>query len=206
MMQLTKYPQSCLVVEVGGHRLLIDPGTFLSAKYDLDDLGQLDGVLITHRHPDHIDPALVQALRFHGWPMYGNDDVVELLGPDLVTAVTSGQPFEVGGVPIVPHDLPHVPLVDGSPGPPNTGYLIDGHLFHPGDGVELTGVAAAIVAAPISGPSISFRDAYRLVELLGARTVVPIHYDYFTADPRHFARVCDLAEVLVLEDGASTVV
>jgi L-ascorbate metabolism protein UlaG (beta-lactamase superfamily) len=206
MMQLTKYPQSCLVVEVGGHRLLIDPGTFLSAKYDLDDLGQLDGVLITHRHPDHIDPALVQALRFHGWPMYGNDDVVELLGPDLVTAVTSRQPFEVGGVPVVPHDLPHVRLVDGSPGPPNTGYLIDGHLFHPGDGVELTGVGAAIVAAPISGPSISFRDAYRLVELLGARTVVPIHYDYFTADPHHFARVCDLAEVLVLEDGASTVV
>jgi hypothetical protein len=35
---------------------------------------------------------------------------------------------------------------------------------------------------------------------------VPIHYDSFTADPHHFARVCDLAEVLVLEDGASTVV
>jgi L-ascorbate metabolism protein UlaG (beta-lactamase superfamily) len=205
-MQLTKYPQSCLVVEVDGHRLLIDPGTFLSAKYDLDDLGHLDGVLITHRHPDHIDPALVQALRFHGWPMYGNGDVVELLGADLVAPVTSGQPFEVGGVPIVPHDLPHAPLVDGSAGPQNTGYLIDGHLFHPGDGVELSGVSAAIVAAPISGPSISFRDAYRLVELLGARTVVPIHYDLFTADPHHFARVCDLAEVLVLEDGASTVV
>jgi L-ascorbate metabolism protein UlaG (beta-lactamase superfamily) len=205
-MQLTKYPQSCLVVEVDGHRLLIDPGSFLSAKYDLDDLGHLDGVLITHRHPDHIDPALVQALRFHGWPMYGNGDVVELLGADLVAPVTSGQPFEVGGVPIVPHDLPHAPLVDGSAGPQNTGYLIDGHLFHPGDGVELSGVSAAIVAAPISGPSISFRDAYRLVELLGARTVVPIHYDLFTADPHHFARVCDLAEVLVLEDGASTVV
>jgi L-ascorbate metabolism protein UlaG (beta-lactamase superfamily) len=205
-MQLTKYPQSCLVVEVGGHRLLIDPGTFLSAKYDLDDLGHLDGVLITHRHPDHIDPALVQGLRFHGWPLYGNADVVGLLGADLVTGVTSGTPFEVADVPVVPHDLPHVPLVDGSAGPQNTGYLIDGHLFHPGDGVELTGVRASVVAAPISGPSISFHDAYRFVAALGAETVVPIHYDSFTADPHHFARVCDLAEVLVLEDGASTVV
>jgi L-ascorbate metabolism protein UlaG (beta-lactamase superfamily) len=34
-MQLTKYPQSCLIVEVESHRLLIDPGTFLSARYDL---------------------------------------------------------------------------------------------------------------------------------------------------------------------------
>jgi L-ascorbate metabolism protein UlaG (beta-lactamase superfamily) len=205
-MQLTKYPQSCLIVEVEGHRLLIDPGTFLSARYDLDDLGHLDGVLITHRHPDHIDPALVQGLHFHGWPLYANADVVDLLGADLVTEVSSGTPFEVGEVPIVPHDLPHVPLVDGSPGPQNTGYLIDGSLFHPGDGVELTGVRAPVVAAPISGPSISFRDAYRFVASLGARTVVPIHYDSFTADPQHFARVCDLAEVLVLEDGASTVV
>jgi L-ascorbate metabolism protein UlaG (beta-lactamase superfamily) len=205
-MQLTKYPQSCLIVEVEGHRLLIDPGTFLSAKYDLDDLGHLDGVLITHRHPDHIDPALVQGLRFHGWPLYANADVVDLLGSDLVTEVSSGAPFEVGEVPVVPHDLPHVPLVDGSPGPQNTGYLIDGRLFHPGDGVELTGLRAPAVAAPISGPSISFRDAYRFVASLGARTVVPIHYDSFTADPHHFARVCDLAEVLVLEDGASTVV
>ncbi len=205
-MQLTKYPQSCLIVEVDGHRLLIDPGTFLSARHDLDDLGHLDGVLITHRHPDHIDPALVQGLRFHGWPLYGNADVVDLLGPDMVDLVTSGTPFEVGEVPVVPHDLPHVPLVDGSPGPQNTGYLIDGSLFHPGDGVELTGVRAPVVAAPISGPSISFRDAYRFVASLGAQTVVPIHYDSFTADPHHFARVCDLAEVLVLEDGASTVV
>jgi L-ascorbate metabolism protein UlaG (beta-lactamase superfamily) len=204
--QLTKYPQSCLIVEVDGRRLLIDPGTYLSGSYDLDDLGQLDGILITHRHPDHLDPALVPALRSHGWPLYGNADVVELLGPDLATPVTSGTPFEVGGVAVVPHDLPHVPLVDGSPGPPNTGYLIDGTLFHPGDGVELTGLRAPVVAAPISGPSISFRDAYRFVATLGARTVVPIHYDSFTADPHHFARVCDLAEVLVLEDGASTVV
>jgi L-ascorbate metabolism protein UlaG (beta-lactamase superfamily) len=201
--QLTKYPQSCLVVEVDGTRLLVDPGTFLSARYELGDLGHLDAVLITHRHADHLDPALVAPLRDRGLELFGNADVVELVGGDTVTLVESGRGFEAAGVEVVPHDLPHVVMVDGSPGPPNTGFLIDGHLFHPGDGVELTGVSAPIVAAPIAGPSISFHRAYRFVQQLGARTVVPIHYDAFVADPEHFARVCDLAEVLVLHDGAS---
>jgi L-ascorbate metabolism protein UlaG (beta-lactamase superfamily) len=110
---------------------------------------------------------------------------------------------QVAGVEVLPRDLPHVVMVDGSPGPPNTGFLLDGTLFHPGDGVELTGLTAPAAAVPIAGPSISFHDAYRLVRSLGAAHVIPIHYDAFVADPAHFARVCDLAEVHVLGDGAA---
>lgn len=202
-MLVTKYPQSCLVVEVQDRRLLIDPGTFFSAAYDLDQLGDLHGVLVTHRHADHLDPALLAPLKANGWPLHGNADVAELVGDGSVRQVISGRPFDVAGLEVIPYDLPHVPLVDGSPGPPNTGFLIDGTLFHPGDGLELSGVGAPVVAAPISGPSISFHDAYRFVERFGAHTVVPIHYDSFVADPRHFARLCDLADVVVLDDGES---
>ena len=86
----------------------------------------------------------------------------------------------------------------------NVGFLVDDALFHPGDGVETTGLGARALAAPISGPSISFRDAYRLTQAVGAETVVPIHYDLFTADPRHFAQVCDIAQVVALADGETT--
>lgn len=202
-MRLTRYAQSCLLVEVGGRRLLIDPGTLLEGRTRLEELGHLDAVLVTHRHADHLDPALLGPLRSRGVPVYGNADVRELTGPDGTVEVRSGQTFELGGVEVVAHDLPHVVLVDGSPGPPNTGFLIDGHLLHPGDGVELTGVHAPVLAAPIAGPSISFHDAYRFVATIGAHTVVPVHYEVFTADPTHFARVCDLAEVVVLDEGAS---
>lgn len=203
-MQVTKYPQSCLVVEVDGRRLLIDPGVFVTAKYAPEDLGEIDAVLYTHRHPDHVDSDLAVTLHQRGIDLFGNTDVCDLLGHTVVTEVRDGEPFEAAGVEVLPRDLPHVELVDGSAGPPNTGFLVDGRLFHPGDGVELTGLGARALAAPISGPSISFRDAYELVRTVGASTVVPIHYDMFTADPRHFARVCDLAAVVALDDGEAT--
>ena len=65
-MRVTKYPQSCLVVETDGVRLLIDPGVFVTASYEPDDLGEIDAVLYTHRHADHVDPELATRLRGRG--------------------------------------------------------------------------------------------------------------------------------------------
>lgn len=202
-MRVTKYPQSCLVVEADGARLVIDPGTLVTARHDLAELGPLDAVLYTHRHHDHLDVEVVDRLLADGATLFGNADVVALLGPDRCTLVEDGRPFTAGGVPITPHDLPHVVMVDGAPGPPNTGYLVADTLFHPGDGIELTGLKVPTAAIPIAGPSISFHDAYRFVRQLGAAHVLPIHYDVFLADPEHFARACDLAEVHVLADATS---
>lgn len=199
-MKITKYPQSCIVVEQADRRILIDPGNFAVDAYDVDDFGALDAVLYTHRHADHCDPRVLDALRERGITLYGNADVCELLGEPAVT-VTDGKAFMVGDVEVVPRDLPHVEMVDGSPGPPNTGFLVGATLFHPGDGIELGGLAVEALALPIAGPSISFRRAYRFVEETGAATVVPIHYDFFIADPALFAGYCDLAEVVVLGDG-----
>jgi L-ascorbate metabolism protein UlaG (beta-lactamase superfamily) len=203
-MQVTKYPQSCLIVEVNGRRLLIDPGIFVTAAYVPEDLGQIDAVLYTHRHPDHVDTDLAGTLRERGIELFGNADVCELLGPDRVTEIADGQRFEAAGIEVAAHDLPHVELVDGSPGPPNTGFVIADTLFHPGDGLEISGVSARALALPIAGPSISFRDAYKMVERIGAQTVVPMHYDMFIADPQLFANFCDLAEVVPLGPGEST--
>jgi L-ascorbate metabolism protein UlaG (beta-lactamase superfamily) len=203
-MQLTKYRQSCLVFEKGSSRICIDPGGITLAAYDIDELGPLDAVLYTHRHPDHLDEPSVDEFLDRGAALYGNADVCKLLGDRPVTEVADEASFEIGDFAVVARSLPHVPMVDGSPGPPNTGYLIDGRLFHPGDGIELPGLRADLLAVPITGPSISFRDAYAFVRECGARTAVPMHYDGFLADPDLFARTCDIAQVVVLGPGEST--
>lgn len=199
-MQLTKYPQSCLMIEAGGSRLLVDPGSFAADRYLAEAFGPVDAVLWTHRHADHFDPRLVEPLAERGAQLVANADVASLLSGHDVTQVGHGDAIEVAGVPVTAHDLPHVEMVDGSPGPPNTGFVFDGRLLHPGDAIE-AGFAIDSLALPIAGPSISFRRAYQLVESTGARTVVPIHYDSFVADPALFGRFCDIARVVALEEG-----
>lgn len=203
-MKLTKYPQSCLVLDNGDGRVLIDPGNLAMDAYTIDDFGAVDAVLYTHRHADHLDERHVDALLERGIELYGNADVSDLLGQGRAATVSDGEVLDVAGFQVQARDLPHVEMVDGSAGPPNTGYLIDGVLFHPGDGNQIDDLQVDTLAVPIAGPSISFRDAYRFTDDLGAERVVPIHYDFFLADPRQFAGFCDIADVIVLADGEST--
>ena len=58
-MRITRYGHSCLLVEDGDARLLLDPGVFSTG---FEDLRGLTAVLVTHQHPDHLDVARLTAL------------------------------------------------------------------------------------------------------------------------------------------------
>jgi len=182
-MKITKYPQSCLLVESNDTRIIIDPGSFVAEKYTAEQFGHIDAVLITHEHSDHAHAQLIAALKIGATKVYANRSAQVLLG-DLVTDIASdGQILEIGTLKVTVRDLPHVNMVDGTPGPQNTGYLIDGILFHPGDGIKLDNVTAQVGALPIAGPDISPRDVFDFAKTLGCKIVIPIHYDYFLEDP-----------------------
>jgi L-ascorbate metabolism protein UlaG (beta-lactamase superfamily) len=202
--RITKYPQSCLVVEAdNGARLLVDAGFHITRGRGLDELGSIDAALYTHEHPDHFDEAWVGPLLERGVPVFANAEVCAMIG-DGATQVDAGATFQAAEVPVAAYDLPHMPMVDGRPGPPNLGFLIDGRLLHPGDAKDLRDVRAEVLATPIAGPSCSARDAFLMVEAAGARVSIPVHYDHFLADPAIFAAQCTIAEVIVLGDGEST--
>lgn len=205
-MRITKYPQSCLVVEVPGTgRLLIDPGGPASASYELDDLLPVDAVLVTHQHPDHLDRAWAGELLDRGVELVTNADVAGLLGRDEVRVIGGGDRVELAGIAVQAFDIAHMPMVDGSAGPPNLGFLLDDRLLHPGDGANLASLRAEILAVPIAGPSCSSRDAYVMIESVGATAAVPIHYDFFPGDPALFAdKAGDVADIRVLAPGEST--
>ncbi len=61
-MKIRHLVHSCLLVETAGRRLLVDPGGFSAEAVrglGADVLTSLDAVVITHQHPDHVDPALL---------------------------------------------------------------------------------------------------------------------------------------------------
>lgn len=202
-MKVTKYPQSCLLLEKDGKRIVIDPGIFFVKEYAVDDLGKVEAVLYTHQHPDHYDPGLAIQLSERGVKLYANSDTAALMG-DAATVIYSGQPFTTAGFSILPHDLPHCRTIEKPP-PPNTGYIIDNNFFHPGDGVVTSGVAVGSLAVPIAGPDISFVDAVDFAKQVGATKIIPMHYhqDAFWANPDNFASRVKFAEVIVLQNGES---
>jgi L-ascorbate metabolism protein UlaG (beta-lactamase superfamily) len=206
-MKVTKFGQSCLVVEKAGKRLLIDPGHFFGQSHKLEELGELAAVLYTHSHQDHLDPELLPGLREKKICLYGNEDVVAKIGAGSC-AVHDRAGFSVAGFDIVPIDIPHFQLPEGyGEPPPNTAYVIDEALIHPGDSaVHRAELKAAAVAAPIGGPAGEefAKQSVQFLHKAGAKKAIPIHYDHFKFDPEQFARLAEGVEVVILTDGEST--
>ena len=55
---LSTWGHACVRIERDGRRLVLDPGAFS----DPAALDGADAVLITHAHPDHVDPAALAAV------------------------------------------------------------------------------------------------------------------------------------------------
>ncbi len=180
-MKVTRYFQSCLLIEEGGARILIDPSG--QEKERLDDFGQLDAVLYTHEHGDHFDAQMAQDFVEQGVaPVYANASTAKLIKASK-TEVSDGQEFKIKDLKIKAIELPHCLMVDGSTSVQNTGYLVNEKLFHPGDGKELKDLSVDTLAVPISGPDISLKDAYDFTMQVAAKQVIPIHYDFLGGNP-----------------------
>jgi L-ascorbate metabolism protein UlaG (beta-lactamase superfamily) len=185
-MKITRFYQSCLLVEEGGVRVVIDPSG--QASDSLDKFGKLDAVLYTHEHGDHFDAEMASKFVDDGAAVYANASTAKLI-KSQPNIVTDDQEFSIGSLKVQAKELPHCLMWDGSAGPQNTGYLLAGRLFHAGDGKDLEGFSVDIAALPINGPDVSLKDAFDFAKQLSAKIVVPIHYDYLGGNPDVFAEV-----------------
>lgn len=204
-MIVTKYPQSCFHIQKDDQALLVDIGNFATAKFPRDQVKPFDAILITHQHADHIDPDLATWLDGLDVPIYSNQDVAETF-PDLhIQVLTDQQTASVAGFTVTARDLPHCKMPDGGEGPPNTGYVIDGHFFHPGDGIAIDDLTVRNLAVPVAGPSVSLLSAVQLARQVQAKTIIPMHYDnpVFFNDPKVLKQRFNECEVVVLEHGQS---
>lgn len=63
-MKITKYIHSCLVIEKGLDRILFDPGLFSFAENQVkpSQFQNLNAVVLTHYHPDHIDEESLKTI------------------------------------------------------------------------------------------------------------------------------------------------
>lgn len=214
-MKVRKYPQSHLVItNDSGKKLIIDPGYLTYEKgFKVSEFQGADLYLITHQHLDHLDINTIKEV-VEDSLIFGNSDVVIKLAEVGVEAkeVKDRQKFEVAGFEITPVDIPHF-QVPGKEVPPNTGYLINGIFFHPGDGAEApeelhSDNLALLIANPWISPG-HYEKAIEFAKNLQAKLIIPIHYDSrYPADLNEFSQKASAEgfEVRVLNWGEETII
>jgi len=185
-MRLTHLGHACLLAEVGGARMLFDPGVLSG----FDDVRDLDAVLITHQHPDHLDPARLGPLLAvnPGARLWVDQDTVTAVpGLPEHTVVHRGDRFRIGATAIEVIGGLHAAVYGDVPGCTNAAYLIDdGALLHPGDSFTVPGRDVDVLAVPVDGPWLKLAEAVDYVRAVRPRVAVPVH-EAETTDPAKYA-------------------
>jgi L-ascorbate metabolism protein UlaG (beta-lactamase superfamily) len=176
-MRLTHFDHACVLLETDRGRVLFDPGTFSSGFESLTDL---DAVVITHQHPDHIDVERLPAL-LAGNPGAellvdaGTASVAAEHGLDATT-VSVGDRREVAGVSLQVVGGDHAVIHPDIPGIPNVGYVVDdGAFYHPGDSFVVPDGDIDVLGLPAGAPWLKVSEAVDFYRAVSPRVAVPIH-------------------------------
>ena len=174
-MRITKYGHSCLHITEGSASILIDPGIF---SQGFETLSGLTAVLVTHQHPDHVDPKRLPLL-LRGNPgatLYADAGSVQVLADADITAtaVATGDVLDVGTtVEVFAGD--HAVIHRDIPVIPNACYLIGGRLLHPGDSLTVLDRPVEILALPSSAPWMAVKEAIDYFRAVDPKVAIPIH-------------------------------
>jgi L-ascorbate metabolism protein UlaG (beta-lactamase superfamily) len=173
-MQVTHFGHSCVLLDTGTARLLIDPGNF---SQGFEDVTGLDAVLVTHQHPDHLDPERLPAL------LRANPDAQLIV--DSGTAgqlevdhqtVEPGTTVSVGGATVQVLGGQHAVIHPDIPVIPNNVYLVDGTHLHPGDSITVVPPEPLeVLFLPATAPWEKLSETVDYLRAVAPRTAVPIH-------------------------------
>ena len=177
-MLITHLGHACLLVETDSTRLVIDPGNLSAGFHGLTDI---DAILVTHQHPDHIDPDRISEF------IDTNSSARLVIEPETVAALdlpvdatfVTGSETTIGDLGIVAVGGQHAINHDQVPPLGNIGYLLTERggptLFHPGDAYAYAPAGVDILALPVNAPWSRMSETLDFVRAVAPGFSVPIH-------------------------------
>lgn len=208
-MDLTKHTHATVVLTDGDRTLVIDPGAYTPNAAEL--IAGTTAVLVTHDHPDHVDPAVL------GSALDAQPDL-RVWAPAAVTAelgdhdgrvatVSPGDVFEAAGFRVETVGGDHAVIHPDVPPMSNVGFVVDGDVYHPGDAYFVPATPVRTLLVPTSGPWAKLGDFVDFVRAVHPERAVQIH-DLMLSDAgkQSFARFHEQltgTELVTLPDGGT---
>lgn len=177
-MRISHLGHSAVLVEVADQRILIDPGNFSDAWHGLTDL---DAILVTHLHPDHVDPEHVPALvaANPGAAVYVEPGVLKVVPLERARPLSADTAIRLGGVKVAAVGGLHAVIHRDIPQIGNVGLVITAEgepsLFHPGDSLAAVPGGVDVLAVPAYGPWAAMKETIDFARAVAAVQGFLIH-------------------------------
>jgi L-ascorbate metabolism protein UlaG (beta-lactamase superfamily) len=177
-MDITRFGHAALLVETETTRILLDPGTFCDdAVFELTDL---DAIVVTHQHPDHLDQDRVPGLLANNAQaqLICDPETADLMDVGSWTPNADGLEHVVGDVTVTGVGAQHAVILPEIDRIANVGVLVAAGgttVFHPGDTYEHAPQGVDVLALPLGAPWAKLSETVEFVQRVAPRAVLPIH-------------------------------
>lgn len=184
-MKLTKYAQSCLMLELSDVKILVDPGNIDFDYPTLEEWNKANVILITHKHADHCHAEIIKKLIENGATLFSTREV-QLAYPEIkVHIIKEGDVlmFKSAKIEVAKAVHGYNPALKSREAHEAVGYIIHNagkRIYITGDTIGFPNdYKCDILCLPINGHGLVFgpADAAMFAKETGAGLIIPTHYD-----------------------------
>jgi len=186
-MRIIKHGHACLEFVEGEQRLILDPGFYTEP---IDNRTGVTAIVLTHQHDDHtFEAQLDRILALNpNVPIFSPRDVCERLarnedGARFHSVEVNHGDFHVAG----PFTLEffgaiHAEIHRSIPLIQNTGVLINGQVYYPGDSFTRPDRPVEVLACPSSAPWLKISEVMDFVADVKPRRCFPTHNIHLSSE------------------------
>ena len=182
-MKVTKLEHATLVFELGGKKLILDPGFYTKP---MDGYQDVVAVVITHNHDDHVHENQIARIIKENPDavILGTQEVAARLAEFNAQKVFHGDFHQIGPFSLEFFGDLHIEIHRSIPIIHNCAVLINNLLYYPGDSYTQPDREIEYLACPSSAPWLKIGDVMDFVTAIKPKHVFPTH-NIHLSEPGH---------------------